>query len=102
MPAPFALVANPFAIVSPLRVFVVPLFMVNTRTRLLPLTVSRSEPGPAMEVLAVISGKAEDNVIVPVVFEKMISPPPLALASRIACHAGSRQNPKCSSRTSQP
>ena len=82
--APFAFVANPSVIVRPLRVFVVPLFIVNTRTRLFPLIVSRLEPGPVIEMLAASAGKAEANVTVPVVFKKIISPPPLALASRIA------------------
>ena len=47
--------------------------------------VSKFVPGPKIVVLAVIGGKADKRVIVPVALEKVIAPPPLVLASRIAC-----------------
>ena len=87
-PAPFAdPVALPLAIVRPEIVFVVPAFIVNTWTALLPLIVNRFVPGPEMVVLSVTGGNAEARVIVPLTVKLIVSSPFVALASSIACRS---------------
>ena len=72
------------ATVSPKMVFVTPALNENTCTELLPLTVRRFVPGPAMITLEVIGGSGEASAIVPLVLNTMVLPPGVALASRIA------------------
>jgi hypothetical protein len=62
-----------------------PAFAVKTCTELLPLTISRFVPSPAIVVLAVIAGSAEASVIVPLHVNVIVLAPPAALASKMAC-----------------
>lgn len=84
MPPPLARPAFPLLIVRvPIVTFA--LRMWKTREALLPLTVSRDEPGPMMIRSSVISSSPVVSVIVPVTVKVIMSRPGFAFESKMAC-----------------
>ena len=75
----------PLAMVTPVNLKYP--FTEKTREVLLPLNLSDFAPGPVMLILLVMVGSWDKSVMVPVTFEKTMSPLETALASRIACRS---------------